>query len=121
MNKYNARKCVMNGEVYDSKKEMRRHQELLLLEDAGRIKDLRRQVKFVLIPSQREMVLKKGVLKPGKVLERECSYVADFCYEENGQTVVEDVKGCKKGAGYAMFSIKRKLMLHVYGIRVREI
>jgi hypothetical protein len=55
------------------------------------------------------------------LLEREISYVADFVYYENGQLVVEDVKGYKKGPAYAVFVMKRKLMLKVYGIRVKEV
>lgn len=53
----------------------------------------------------------------GKVVERECSYKADFVYTEGGETVVEDVKGYRTKE----YIIKRKLMLHVYGIRIREI
>lgn len=116
MNKYHARKCKVGDETFHSRKELRRYQELLLLEKAGQIKNLRRQVKYILIPSQREIVWKKGVPKQGKVIERECSYVADFVYEENGQTVVEDSKGFRTHD----YIIKRKLMLYVHGIRVLE-
>lgn len=119
-NKYHAVKCQVGDVVYDSRKEMRRHQELLLLEKAGMIKNLRRQVKYILIPAQREVVMKKGVPKPGKVIERECSYYADFVYEENGQTIVEDVKG-GNATKTREFVIKRKLMLYVHGIRIREV
>lgn len=81
----------------------------VLLEKAGVIKNLSRQVKFVLIPSQRD--------ENGKVIERECSYKADFKYEEDGKTVVEDVKGFRTKE----YVIKRKLMLYQYGIRIREV
>lgn len=111
-NKYGNRKIEYNGEKYDSVKEYRRHDELKLLERAGRISGLQRQVKFELIPAQ-----KIG----GKVVERACTYVADFVYTENGETCVEDVKGYKGGGAYAIFTIKRKLMLHVHGIRIKEI
>jgi hypothetical protein len=111
-NKYGNRKIEYNGEKYDSVKEYRRHDELKLLERAGKISGLQRQVKFELIPAQ-----KIG----GKVVERACTYVADFVYTENGATVVEDVKGYKGGGAYAIFTIKRKLMLHVHGIRIKEI
>lgn len=107
-NKYNARKCILNGEMFDSHKEMRRYQELLLMEKAGAISNLRRQVKYILIPSQRFSK---------KVVERECSYVADFVYEENGETVVEDAKGYRTEA----YKIKRKLMLWYHGIRIKEV
>lgn len=120
MNKYNAKKCKCGDEVFDSKKEMYRYQELKLLEKAGYIKNLQRQVKFVLIPAQKEVVLKNGKPKLGKVLERECSYIADFMYEENGKTVVEDVKG-GNATKTKEYVIKRKLMLYVHGIRVIEV
>lgn len=108
MAKYGNRKAVVNGITFDSIKEARRYQELLLLEKAGAITDLQLQVKFVLIPAQR--------IK-GKVVERQCTYKADFVYKENGETIVEDTKGFKTKE----YIIKRKLMLHVHGIRIREI
>lgn len=109
MSKYNSKKTVVDGQQFDSKKEARRYQELLLLEKAGEIKNLSRQVKFVLIPSQRD--------ENGKVVERECSYKADFTYEEGIKTVAEDVKGYRTKE----YIIKRKLMLYQYGIRIREV
>jgi hypothetical protein len=110
VSKYKSKKTVVNGQTFDSKKEANRYQELLLLEKAGAIQDLRRQVKFVLIHSQRDE-------KTGKVIERECSYRADFVYTEDGETVVEDVKGFRTKE----YIIKRKLMLYKYGIRIREV
>lgn len=109
MSKYNSKKTVIDGQVFDSKKEANRYQELLLLEKAGVIKNLTRQVKFVLIPSQRD--------ENGKVIERECSYKADFMYEEGIKTVVEVVKGYRTKE----YIIKRKILLWQYGIRIREI
>ena len=117
MNKYNARKCRMGDEVYDSKKEMQRHQELLLLEKTGQIQGLKRQVVFHLLPTQRETVMKKGVPKSGRVLEREVLYTADFVYMENGKLVVEDVKGVKTRD----YILRRKMMLYFHGIRIREV
>jgi hypothetical protein len=109
--------------VFDSQKEMYRYQELSLLERAGKISNLKRQVKFTLIPAQYESFerisnITGKRLKDGKrVIEKECSYVADFVYEENGETIVEDVKG-RKTKDYI---IKRKLMLYVHGVRLREV
>ena len=123
-NKYRNKKININGIVYDSKKEYRRHQELSLLERVGTIQDLRRQVKFILIPAQREPSTeiyqkgaKKGCLKPGKLVERECSYIADFVYKEDGKTVVEDTKGVRTKE----YILKRKMMLHFYGIKIKEV
>lgn len=123
MSKYRNQKITVGSETYDSKKEWRRHIELLMLERMGRIKDIQRQVKFVLIPAQREPehIGKRGGVYQGRLIERELSYIADFVYTENGKTVVEDVKGYKGGSAYAIFRIKKKLMLWVHGLRVREI
>lgn len=120
-NKYYNKKCEINGIVFDSRKEARRYQELLLLQRAGVIKNLQRQVKYVLIPAQYESYERYGKigqrLKDGrKLVERECAYIADFVYEENGKTVVEDTKGFKTKD----FIIKRKLLL-LQGIRIREV
>ena len=112
-NKYNNVKIVDgDGNSFDSKKELRRWNELKLMEKGGEITSLDRQQKFVLIPSQNIDGIK----------ERECSYIADFVYvDKNGMKIVEDVKGMKKGPAYQLFVIKRKLMLNVHGIHVIEI
>lgn len=116
--KYNSKKITVGNETFDSSKEYRRFSELKLLQRAGRISDLRRQVKFILIPTQREPdeIGPRGGVKKGNVIEQECSYVADFVYTENGKTVVEDTKGFRTPD----YIIKRKLMLHVHGIRIKE-
>ncbi len=107
MRKYRNKKIVINGVQYDSKKEAKRHYYLLGLQEARQISNLQTQVKFELVPKQ------KG--------ERAVNYVADFVYQKNGQTVVEDVKGYKGGGAYSVFVIKRKLMLHKYGISIQEV
>lgn len=123
MNKYHNRKVITSdGIEHDSQKEARRWSELLLLQRAGKIQDLERQVKFVLIPAQYEVYerySKKGErLKDGqKCLEKECAYIADFVYTENGKKVVEDTKGMKTKD----YIIKRKLMLYIHHIRVKEV
>ena len=108
MSKYHSRKITRDGMTFDSVKEYKRYQELALLERVGQVSDLQRQVKFELIPSQRIN---------GKVVERACTYVADFVYSQDGQLVVEDTKGFKTKD----YIIKRKLMLHVHGIRIKEV
>lgn len=118
-NKYCSKKIEVDGMSFDSKKEYRRYQELLMLEKSGAIKNLQRQVKYVLIPAQREpdIIGKRGGRKPGKLIERECAYYADFAYQMNGKTIVEDTKGMRT----TEYIIKRKLMLYVHGIRITEI
>lgn len=97
---------------------------LKLLERAGEIRDLQRQVEYELIPAQYETYerySKKGKrLKDGvKLIEKRCCYVADFVYTDvkTGQTVVEDTKGVRTKE----YVIKRKLMLYIHKIRVREV
>lgn len=120
-NKYGNHKIEYDGAVFDSTKEVLRYKELLLLLSEGIISGLQRQVKYVLIPAQREpgSIGPRGGFKPGKLLEAECSYYADFVYKvnETGETVVEDVKGYKTKD----YLIKRKLMLFVFGIQIKEI
>ena len=85
-----------------------RYQELKLLQRAGKISELQRQVPFELIPSQRE----------GKrVIERGVKYVADFTYMEDGNLVVEDAKGIRTKE----YILKRKLMYMVHGIKIKEV
>lgn len=125
-NKFGAKKITdpATGFVFDSKKEYHRWCELSWMERAGKITELRRQVKYVLIPAQRAPsteVFKagphRGLPKPGAVIEKACTYVADFLYfDENGEMVVEDAKGHKTEA----YKIKKKLMLWVHGIRIKE-
>lgn len=118
---YNKKTCV-NGIEFDSRKEARRYQELLLLQRGGVIQNLKMQVKYNLIPAQYETYERYGKngqrLKDGqRLLEKECSYIADFVYTENGKEIVEDTKGIKTKD----YIIKRKLMLWIHGIRVREV
>lgn len=127
-NKYYSKKISADGMIFDSKKEFKRWNELRMLEKSGRIRDLKRQVKFVLIPAQREPDTRgpKGGIKPGRLLEREVAYIADFTYVENlpfadeantGVLVVEDTKGMRTRE----YILKRKLMLYIHGIRIREV
>lgn len=114
MSKYRNRKITYNGQTYDSIKEYQRHDELKLLERAGKISDLERQKKYDLLPSQKDS-------KTGKTLLRGVTYVADFVYQEGGKTVIEDVKGYRGGGAYALFTLKKKMMLYFHGILIKEI
>ena len=107
-NKYGAKKITIDGITFDSRREASRYRELKLLERAGVIKGLELQKEFELVPTQK---------RNGKVIERPVKYKADFWYIENGKPVVEDTKGFKTKE----YIIKRKLMLYVYGIRIKEI
>lgn len=118
--KYHNKKITIDGITFDSKKEANRWCELRLLERAGQIKNLERQKVFELIPTQREILPEKdkyGNNKLGKVIERPVKYKADFTYTENGKLIVEDTKGYRTSE----YVIKRKLLLYLHGIRIREI
>lgn len=105
--KYGNRKVSYNGMTFDSEREYTRWCELTLLQRAGKITDLQRQVKFILIPTQKIN---------GKCVEKECAYIADFVYKQNGETIVEDAKGMKTD----VYKIKKKLMLYIHKIQIRE-
>ena len=107
MSKYHSTPTAVNGIRFDSKREANRWAELRLLERAGKIEKLKRQVKYLLIPSQ---------YRDGKCIEREASYIADFVYIKDGHLVVEDCKGFRTPE----YRLKRKLMLQLYDIRLVE-
>ena len=111
MSKYGNVKTVIDGITFDSKREAKRYQELLLLEKAGQIIDLKRQVKFELTPKQKNPVTGKSV--------RESSYIADFVYFDthHQRIVVEDSKGFSTD----LFKFKQKLMLKQFGIWVQTV
>lgn len=106
--KYGNKKVVHDGITFDSKKELARWLVLQELDQHCKISQLSCQVKFELIPKRR---------RADGVVERACSYVADFLYYINGVLVVEDAKGFRTRD----YIIKRKLMLHVHGISVTEV
>ncbi len=99
--KYRNQKTVVDGAPFDSKKEAGRWCELLLLEKAGAISTLSRQVPFLIVIN--------GV--------RVCKYTADFTYIENGVLVVEDAKGVRTTA----YKLKKRLMKAVHGIEIHEV
>lgn len=123
--KYGAKKCQMYGIVFDSKHEAERYVVLRAMEKNKEITNLSLQVPFVLIPEQREESKEiyrsgknKGQLKPGRLLERPLTYIADFVYtDKNGNVVVEDAKGMRTKE----YIIKRKLMLYMRKIQIKEV
>lgn len=122
-NKYKNKKVTIDGKTFDSKKEANRYFNLKLLEKGGVIKNLQTQVKYVLIPAQYEGTgeyYTKGKHKgeeKKKLVEKEISYRADFVYEQDGQTIVEDTKGFKTD----VYVMKRKMMLYFHNIKIREV
>lgn len=99
--KYHAQKTVVDGVEYDSKKESKRAQELEYLEKLGKIKNLQKQVRFI---------LQDGYVNNQGQKIRPISYIADFVYEEDGKNIVEDSKGFRT----EVFLIKKKLFEKKY-------
>ena len=119
-NKYHAKSVVIDGIKFPSGKEGERFIYLRELEKRGEISNLRRQVRFELLPAAYKDVVKHLKTKD-KVVRRlflnPVSYVADFVYEKDGQTVVEDTKGYKTPE----YIIKKKMMYALKGIEIQEI
>jgi hypothetical protein len=98
--KYKAKRTEVDGIVFASKREATRYQDLKVMQDLGLITGLTLQPKYPLEVN--------GV--------KICTYIADFLYFENGERITEDTKGVKTPA----YKLKRKLMLAIYGIQIRE-
>lgn len=113
----------MGDMIFDSRKEARRYNELVLLQRAGEISDLKRQVEIELIPNQytiEERYSESGKRLKDKIilLERKVCYVADFVYKDkDGMEIVEDTKGVRTPD----YILKRKMLLFLKGIRINEI
>lgn len=106
--KYGNRKVDVDGITFDSAREARRWGELQMLERAGEIRDLRRQVRLHLWGQRAPLVSDKG---------RRLSYVADFVYEDaEGRTVVEDAKG-HPTPEYRL----KKAILRAMGVEIVEV
>lgn len=137
--KENKLHAQRTADGHASIREADRAAELKIMQKAGQIHNLREQVPYVLLPAvyqkkNGEYVRVWERNKKKKDVERECGeqltliernvvYWADYVYEKDGQTIVEDAKGMRKtnAAVYRIFANKRKLMLHIYGIIVKEV
>lgn len=112
MSKYHAKKESRGALTFDSAKEARRYDELMLLLRAGEIRDLKLQQEYTLMEAF-------TTLDGNKV--KAIRYRADFVYQEKTkdgwQLIVEDVKGYKTRE----YEMKKKLMADRYGITIREV
>lgn len=122
-NKYGAQKTLVDGIMFDSKREADRYRQLKLLLERGEISNLEMQVKYELVPAQYEVTERYGKrgqrLKDGrKLLEKPVTYIADFRYYDIpcDRWIVEDCKGMRD----QKYRIKKKLMLWIHGIRIEE-
>jgi len=110
-NKYSAKRTVVDGVTFHSKKEAKRYQELRMLERARLIERLELQPEFPIVIHGTPVRYASG---------RAVVYRADFRYrdlEAGGRTIVEDVKGMDT----PLSRLKRALVETIYGIKVREI
>jgi hypothetical protein len=104
--KYHAKKTIVDGITFDSKREADRYITLKGMEEDGFIEDLRRQVRYELVPA----------FDVDGRHYRPVYYVADFVYAEDGKEVVEDVKGMRTD----VYKLKSKLFARRYGMSIRE-
>jgi len=111
--KYGNTKTQVGDIKFDSKKEAKRYNDLMVMAHAGQITELQRQVKFTLMEAQYRVVDGKK-----KCVERECTYIADFVYTDyKGDKIVEDAKGMKTD----IYRLKKKMMLHFHNIQIKEV
>ena len=101
MTKYRAIPTIVDGKRFASKREAKRYQDLKHLQNAGMIKYLECQPRFNLEVNGLKI----------------CDYIADFIYQCQGQTVVEDSKGFRT----PLYKLKKKLMRAVHGIEIVEV
>lgn len=111
MSKYNAKKVIVDGITFDSKKESKRYLELKQMQENGEIHYLQLQVPFELIPSF------EIVIDGKKRKRRKMQYIADFVYYIGNVRIVEDVKGRKTD----VYMIKKKLFEYRYHETIREV
>ncbi len=101
--KWRNKKTVVDGITFDSEREAERYSELLLEQQAGTISGLELQKHFSLDVNGFHIA----------------DYVADFVYERDGETVVEDVKSDPTKT--RVYRIKKKLIQAIHGIEIHEV
>lgn len=107
-NKYHNKKCEYNGMTFDSIKERNYYIKLEFMQRTGQIKELQRQVEFILIET----------FKLENKTYRKTKYIADFTYkDQEGKYHVVDTKGFRTKE----YQLKKKLMAWKYGIEIEEI
>lgn len=104
--KYKSEPITIDGIRFDSKKEGRRWAQLQLLQRAGEISGLERQVKIALMGRDGPILTPTG---------RQAYYVADFTYWEKGVQIWDDAKGFRTPE----YLLKRAI-LAAQGIEIRE-
>ena len=129
--KYKNRKVEIDGQVFDSAKEASIYRDLKAAAARREIDRFETQVKFVLLPNQRDgscsTLTQNGrwclTVTPGKgkVIERECAYIADFVVHHlDGEVAVIDCKSSMT-RGLPVYRLKKKLLRLVHGIEIQEV
>ena len=95
--KYKAVPTLIDGHKFPSKVEAKRYVELKRQRDLGIISGLKLQPRFKLLQDGKKTL---------------CTYIADFQYDRDGETVIEDVKGVRTD----VYVIKRKMMKALLGL-----
>lgn len=98
--KYRNKPTIVDGLRFASKREANRWKELCILQKAGKISRLQRQIRYPLVVN-------------GEIV---ATYIADFVYDENGMEIVEDVKGVRTD----VYKLKKKLMWAIHSIGIVE-
>lgn len=108
-NKYKNKQTMYKGIKFDSIKEKEHYMLLEHYEKNGRIKELKRQVPFELIPK----------FDINGITRRKMTYKADFTYitTNDDKLHVVDVKGFKTD----VYKLKKKLFEYKYGIELEEV
>lgn len=124
-NKYHAKKKTVDGITFDSTSEANYYEKYRDMEKAGEIQNLRLQVPYELIPAIWEeydevvhLKTKDKVVHRRKLKQRAVTYIADFVFDQNGQTTVIDVKGGRITVT-PEFIIKKKLMKYIHNIDIK--
>lgn len=124
-NKYNAKKVEFDGQVFDSKKEKTRYEELMKAFNDGIISELKRQTRFELEPpvvEEYEEQLKTKTVTKTRTVQRGIYYTCDFQYMKDGELVVEDVKSSPQQAKLdKAYQIRKKLLFARHGIKIKEV
>lgn len=119
--KYGNKKATYDGILFDSRKERHRYINLMTLQRAGEISDLRLQVPYELLPAVYETVEKQLKTKTKLVqrcVQRAVHYVADFVYKDkDGNEVIEDSKGMRTKE----YILKKKMMRALLGKEIKEV
>ena len=107
--KYNAKKTIIDGIKFDSKKEGAYYLKLKQLEKAGMITDLKLQVPFQWVETHSNL---------DQAIHFKRKYIADFtCIDYNKDLCIIDVKGYKT----EVYKKKKKIVEKIFNIIITEV